>query len=57
MYCKVLLSSGCICVRTTEIAEYDCCYYISTKYSFGTDDLDVLTFRVTARGGPLDRAV
>jgi len=40
--------SGCICFRTTEVAECDCYYYISTKHSFGIDDLDVMTVRVTA---------
>ena len=50
-------TSGCICFRTTEVAECDCYYYISTKHSFEIDELDVMTFRVTARGGALDRAV
>jgi hypothetical protein len=51
-------SSGCICFRTTEVAECDCYYYtISTKHSFEIDDLNVMTFLVTGRGGALKRAV
>jgi hypothetical protein len=56
-YCKVLRRVGVFVLEQQRLRNVIAVITQAPKHSFQIDDLDVMTFRVTARGGALDRAV